>query len=572
MSSAPPPPLNAELGRTLPAVGPNVPERPNRGHLWLVGAAIMALAYAAQRPVFDRAIVPMDEGQLVAVAGHLLGGEVLYRDVYTGIFPGLYYFTAFLLDLFGRDVIVTRWAQMGVNAGTAVLLFLIGARAAPLGWALVAPVLYLVIGALAFPVLTMFNYSPLSMLFGLGALLAGLGYLDSGRVWKGVAAGLLIAACTLVKQNFGALVLIAMLLIFAVCRRGSAFERRSYAACVLPVLLAGLAVAVPVAAAFALAGALGILIDATLLGLLQPQISSFNNPVPPLLGPHPTEDGRFTFLYLPPALFNYLIRGEALLGLVVSPLLRSVAIRMSYLAPLAVLAIGSVMALGRWARRGGEQSAYVALSIFSALVFLGLFPSAIWSHLVFVIAPILALAGVTAAQLDRWLGARWPTGRGLWRAAAVAVCLGGVFVAARIGSDIRRWNSVPLAHPRGSLFVSSESATLIGESLRFIEAHSRPGDPIFVAPTMPILYFLAGRSNPTPYDLTIPGDVREEVIIERLEATRTCCIVYDPNMYIEFPPFAELFPKLDDYLRSRYRRAALFRSGLSVWEGWVRND
>ena len=89
---------------------------------------------------------------------------------------------------------------------------------------------------------------------------------------------------------------------------------------------------------------------------------------------------------------------------------------------------------------------------------------------------------------------------------------------------------------------------------------------------MPLLYFVSGRRNPTPYDLTIPGNVRGPAIVERLEATKTQCLLYDPAMYPEFPPFEDLFPDLAGYLRTHYQVVTRIRGGGTEWHGAVRRE
>jgi hypothetical protein len=74
---------------------------------------------------------------------------------------------------------------------------------------------------------------------------------------------------------------------------------------------------------------------------------------------------------------------------------------------------------------------------------------------------------------------------------------------------------------------------------------------------MPIFYFLADRPNPTPYDLTIPGDVDGSLIIRRLEESRTRCVLYDPDMYPEFPPFRDLFPELASHMDEHFEGTRL---------------
>ena len=74
-----------------------------------VAAGIALLALLAQLPILGRGVVPLDEGQLVAIAERLRQGEVLYRDVYTGIFPGIYYLTALL---FGHYSLRSTWSKV----------------------------------------------------------------------------------------------------------------------------------------------------------------------------------------------------------------------------------------------------------------------------------------------------------------------------------------------------------------------------------------------------------------------------------------------------------------------------
>jgi hypothetical protein len=155
--------------------------------------AIGAVALLAQLPVLDRSVVAVDEGQLVAIADRIRAGEVLYRDVYTGIFPGIYYATAGLLALFD-DLVATRWAAAVVNAATAGLLWHVGRRAMGRGFALLPPLLYLELVVVGFPGLTMLNYSPLALVLALGALAALLRYMESGARGDGALVGALLGA------------------------------------------------------------------------------------------------------------------------------------------------------------------------------------------------------------------------------------------------------------------------------------------------------------------------------------------------------------------------------------------
>ena len=113
---------------------------------------------------------------------------------------------------------------------------------------------------------------------------------------------------------------------------------------------------------------------------------------------------------------------------------------------------------------------------------------------------------------------------------------------------------------------------LYRSAIAFVDQCAASDEAIFVAPHMPVIYFLTGRKNVSRYDLTIPGDVDGERIIESLETSQTRCIIYNPVMYPEFSPFHELFPKLRRYLRLNYRTTARIRGGGETWWGMTRRD
>jgi hypothetical protein len=536
-------------------------------------AAIAALALVAQIPILDRSVVWVDEGQLVAIADRLRHGDVLYRDVYTGIFPGIYYLTALLLDVFGEDVVVTRWAQAVVNAFTAVCLWRIGLRAMQPAWAAVAPLLYLVLVAVDFPGLSMFNYSPLALLFGLGALLFLLRQLESARTADGVAVGVLLGACGLVKQNFGALAVAAVTIAFAWGRKGAPLGRRSFVTGLLPVLASGAVLALAAAAGLAAAGAFPEFLRVTAGTLWESQLDlgAFSYPIPPIFGPHPSDDGTFVFVYTPAAFFNYLMRGEQIFGLSMSPLVLGAAIRLAYGGALATLLAGAALLwLERRAGTPERRGATRAVVVFAGLLFLGIFPSAVWSHLAFVLPPVLLVLGVVGDRVWNALARRRATAARAWATAWAVVLLVGLAVGAQIARDLGRWYSVPLGLARASLHVAPAQRRLLVGGTRFIERCAAPEDPVFVAPDLPILYFVTDRRNPTPYDLVIPGDVDEARIVERLGATGTRCVVYNPKMFLKFAPFDELFPEVARLLDSEYRRVVVIEGEGQEWYGLAR--
>lgn len=527
---------------------------------------LLALSVLLQLAIFDRSVVPMDEGHLAAFANWLLEGKRLYRDLHTGIFPGIYYLGALLFGTFGADLIVTRIAALLVNVATGLLLWRIASRVARPPWSLLPPLLHGVLVVVAFPVLTMFNYSLVSMAFALGALLALLRHLERGRTPDAILLGLLIACATLTKQNYGALLLIACSIGLLWGRSLSPLRERSLVALVLPVVAAGGGVALVAALHFLVLGTFGDFLQSTVLQLGGSQLSHFDNPLPPIVGRHP-EEPRFFFLYSPPTLFNSLMHGDTYLGLKLTPVIRSASIRLSYGIPIALLCGGALL-LGPWLGRAEPARAQALRAVvpFSLLLALGIFPSAIWSHLAFVLAPIVLLTAPLADRLD---GALNVGARLTWRmTAAIGVGL-LVLWALFLGQGIRGWYPEDLDLPRASLRVSSDQAMQLRDATEFVDRCSEPGEPIFVAPDMPVVYFLTDRPNPTPYDLTIPGNVDGALIVDRLRDGQVRCIVFNPTMYPEFPAFRLLFPRVHRLFEREYRRADPIGPKAYRWWGLI---
>ena len=194
--------------------------------VWWGGGAFALLAVGLQLPTYDRSIVPMDEGHLAAVSMWIQNGKYLYTDLHSGIFPGIYHFTTALFWLFGNDLVVARWAEVATNLSITLCLWGSGLRVMRPGFAAVAPLLYLALIPVGFPVLTMFNYSSLSLGLSMLCLFFLLRSFDTGRRWDAIGLGVALALAVITKQNFGALAFIACLVALLAWRRGSALESR----------------------------------------------------------------------------------------------------------------------------------------------------------------------------------------------------------------------------------------------------------------------------------------------------------------------------------------------------------
>jgi hypothetical protein len=111
---------------------------------------------------------------------------------------------------------------------------------------------------------------------------------------------------------------------------------------------------------------------------------------------------------------------------------------------------------------------------------------------------------------------------------------------------------------------------MYSHALAFLRDCARDDETVFVAPDMPILYVASGKRNPTPYDLVVPGDVRDEVMVRSIDAAGTRCVVLADMMYPQFQPFPELFPKLNHHLRESFEVKGSVVFEKLKWEFLVR--
>jgi hypothetical protein len=527
--------------------------------------AVLLGVTLVQLPYVNRGLVAMDEGALQNAALRLLEGEVLYRDVNTMIAPGSYYLQALLYKIAGVDIVVGRLAMLLINTVIAFLLYAIGRTVMPPLWAVLPPTLYGILLVLAFPVLTMFNYSPLALVLVLAVLRLLLVSRDGRGAGRLFAGGVLLGLAVSCKQSYGfvALIAAAMSVVGLSARLGP-----------LVWMLAGVAaVGIPQLAYYAGQGALRELIDDTILDTLTAVPAFYYHPIPSLFGGLPTgpDEGPFLFRYLPPSLNNYVIENGTLLGWRPTRRFYLGVIKMTYYLPIGVLVGGICVAVLRIGTFESRWRARV-VTVFSAALFLTLFPNSGAAHLVGLLPPVLIVAA--------WLGHRTseavpaPARRCLGLGVAGGVVAMMAF-AGIVGRDLVRWHSASLDTARGRLLVKPEHAAVAGGAIEYIRRVTPQHAEVLVLPYVPIYYFLAERRNPTRFDLVLPGNVgscEENEIIDVLEKKRTEYVLVNPMPYPDFAPFERMYGRLSTYLDQRYQTERVFRSRWTVIEVRRRRD
>lgn len=561
-------------------VTPPTPDRAQRS--WVHGAAatlaVFLFAAFAQLPLVDAGHIALDEGQLTMIGSRLAEGQVLYRDVYTGIFPGIYWIVEALFRVFGVDVLVTRYAQLVFNGLLVAAVWRTTLRLASPVAAWMAALATTALVYLSFPGLTFLAYSTVSLLCAMEAGVAASDYATTGRTRDGVRCGLLLAVAVLVKQNYGALALLSIAAGLLWSRSRGSLRDRSLLGAAAPVVLSGLAAATLAGLYLFVTGAFPAFWEATVLTLFKSQLTAFNQPMPPVFGEHTFHDGIFVFLYTPGILFCYLLIGMPIASRSAFLDIISLAVRFGYGAAWLALFAAPVVLWVRL-RRENQEAPGSGLSPARILVplgfamFFGIFPSAIWSHLAAVIP---AQTPLLAAFFDDGLRAGWTLGLGERGRRTAALAFAGlatlvvVAACAKIAGDIRGWNPNAFDVPHANLRVSDRDKLMFGEALAFLRECAKDDETVFVAPDMPILYVASGKKNPTPYDLIIPGDVRDDVIVQSIEAAGTRCVVYAGMMYPQFQPFPVLFPNTYGLLRRSFEEKGSVEYEKIRWEFLVR--
>jgi hypothetical protein len=494
--------------------------RPEAGRL--VDLAIFALLITVALWVDGHAVRHtinlLDEGFEYQLAARILQGQVPYRDMFTVVTPGAFYWQALLIAVFGPGLLVGRISTALAGAGIAAATYAAGRKLAGRPLALVAALLTIPWGIPFWPTP---NYSWYVVLLALGATWAALWAVDGGaRRW--VVAGLLAAGAVVTKQNVG-LGTAAVLGVYALWRGG----RRA-------ALAYGLALAAPVAALVLYLGMEGALPafwyqTVWFAWHVFPGAAHIPYPTPHQVARALQRSGAAGLQ----ALVTYLPHAVLAAGL---PVLAAGALARRPWLPEAVLAWGVTLAGLTIAY---PRSDFVHIDYALPTAFLGL-AWLLWRLVALGLPRLLPLPLLLALSL---LSASWPLGN---RFSPRDVPIPGVPLAAGIRVD-------------------PGTAAAVHDAVAGIDRYAPPGTPVLVLPWAAMLYYLADRPNPTPYDLDItlnmPPAGNAEIAAAMLRTH--CPVFYWPNAGIS-RPFESYGAPVLAVLHSHYRPVG--RAGpLEVW-------
>ena len=466
----------------------------------VTGAILLAAGLAICSATALRGIQPNDEGLMLQAAARIASGEVPYRDFWWFYPPGQPYLLAGLWKLSGPSLLDWRVLRVIVNAVVALLAWRLARRRSTAPVALLAWLAALL--AMAYP--SGPHPFPLALAFALGALLL----FERHPAW----AGVLLGACAAWRLEFAAYLGLGILLALAVSPDAS---RRTHG---IPRVLAASLV--------------------TALALYLPVVAQAGAGTSwDLLVRYPlTEFGDYQGLPFPIA-YDGPLNTSSLSGF----LSDSAENLLAWWLPLAAIVgfAGAAVALLASFRRSADWP------VIATLVFtVGMAHYLLVRPDIFHTAPLVVMGAVLCA----WALAAWKAGAAGPGPRRLVVGLGAVLAGASLayapveGLD-RQWlllraPSARVGSPAADgARTEPAQARALSAAVAAARRLSSPGEPIYVmgrraditTAGAPLFYVLAGRRNPTRYDIAAPGVVTsapvQGEIIDDLRAARPPVIV-----------------------------------------------
>ena len=535
--------------------------RTGREAVIAVGLFVLALAF--QLPLVDRWIAYTDEGLVLQTAAEINRGKVPYRDIIIpGPGPAAFYLLAGVFRLTGPTFAASRLAMAVVSSAMAPLTYLLARGAMGRAPALLAALAFVACRLWAFPHWLFFHYSSCAVFLASVAYAVLLRGVSHDRLVPTAVAGSAGALTFLSRQDIGAASLAGLGLGALLLGRPRRFAQVGALAAGVVIVL------IPVLVLFSAAGALGPLLDQTVLGPFHGRIRGLADvtylrrpALLPLVGQDPALRARMAE-YAPAVLVT--TRWAAITQ---SPLYRTTAVwdgalKLVYFLPHATLLVAALLVLGWWwrpspvsesRRRGGTLLVLLATALLASFN-----PPQDWVHLLVLYHPTLLLG---ALLLDR-LAHRGGVGvrRSLLASTAVAV-FASLLVTVQLTREIRSAFDSPVVTPAGIVNLKSGEAQVLGGVLQHIATETAPHEPLPVIPYHPMIQFLAGRTAglSSSYFWPIrPRDDTDARLIGELEASKPRTIIYSPSQYGDLGSFRDRFPELFAYLVEHFEIARTF--------------
>jgi 4-amino-4-deoxy-L-arabinose transferase-like glycosyltransferase len=521
---------------------------------WAIALSLFVASCLYLRIFYNYTNLSPDEGITLQGAQRILAGRVLYRDFFSFLTPGSYYWTALLFKIFGNSILVARAALMVYGGAFSVITYLIARRFCS-RWNGIFATVPTVLVCLPYQFFTLHNWD--STLWACLALYCAVRFVETPRGRWAFGGGSFTAVTFLFEQSKGvglALGLALGLFIFIVSGQLGVRANRKW--------LLGLGVG--------FAGPLLLTVAYFYANHSLPQMIAC------LLWPfhHYSSVNNLPFGYLQgnwPALLQGSWGWRAFGLFVLSPFF--------ILSALPVFAFCLLAYSTLRLRRGREMCGARRVQVLVAAVLSGLLLSVVGTgrpdsvHVMYL-APLfsLVLGWMAEAAKTPFLKSAKTLGMAYVVAsfAALGLALLSVPLAARYKLETRR----------GTLHASAQY-----DAFDYIQGRVPLGEKILVYPYQPIYYYLTGTFSISRFEWIIPdmyGPAEFQEMIGELRSTKPRVVLFDsifkeviaprwPNMSAS--ALAARDP-VEDYIFAHYHPCRTFTAANMEWHivFLLRND
>ena len=490
---------------------------------------------------YNYTLVNGDEGIILQGAQRILQGQVLYRDFFSLLTPGSYYWMAFFFKIFGSSILVGRAVLLIEGALLSVLTYLIARRVCSRWSAFLSSVLVTLLG-LPNRFLVLHNWD--STFWACLTLYSALLFLQFPKRLPLFATGCFAAFTCLFDQSKGAGIVFGLALGFGILLATDCQRLRYWKPDFLAVCAIGFAV--PFLVTFAYFG---------MERSLWPMLADWFWPVRNYSAVNKTSYG---FVLLSPA-----DRAEMSSDPWPLRMFMMVVTAPWFIIPaLPFAALASLIYWTRYKSRVNSDENRRAYYVLVSAAVVGLFLAIVatgrpdFTHFVYVI-PMLFV--VVAWIID---GHMLPSAV---RRALPLLVFGLLLSSVSFGLSIltQPLNARYTLHTRRGTLKASHP----DEILDYVQRRVPAGQTLLVYPYLPLYYYLTDTFNPTRYEYLMPAfhtaDQYQQVVTQ-LRADQTRIIVFEPSFREKLPVgFPGASPEMlsapdpvADYINSHYRKCS----------------
>lgn len=439
---------------------------------------------------FNRGINYFDEGYIVEGAREMLIGKLPYRDFHFVYTPGVIYYLAVFLRIFGQYIIVERIAAMILSIVGIIFLGLLVQKYAK----------NFLLVFLSMFVYVLWGPAQINFLWPVMCVLP-LMFIYLFLFFKShfFLAGIILGSVLLYKQNFGVALIIALFVYILVVRH----SRRQ----LLPIFIGFICVMGMFILRLLSTGSLtSFIIDMNTYTIQEILLrKSFSVPFP-------TQSmGKFLLYSFP--------------GIVSS-----------------ILIIRLV--------RGGKKNRFlllIPLSLFLMYLF-GIFPTPDWTHLM----PLISMTGILIALIPLCFGDIYK--RFTYLLLTIMICAGVYSITMRNyyrwEAPFIKQNHCSSTGVMKYICIDEKNYAVITQSVALIEKEADKDIYIFAFYNNPIYYFLTQKNNPTSFiDFNVKIGKKEELrVINELGHKKVRVII------TRFPPQNNQSKIISEYIEKNYRQ------------------